>query len=61
LQSFAERAPVVPEFANPSIRELFVHGYRLIFRIDGKTIQILGVIHGARDMKSMWRSSEREP
>lgn len=33
LRTLAERGHVVPEFLDPSIRELFVHSYRLIYQV----------------------------
>ena len=43
-----ERGRVVPEYENPTIREVVVGNYRLVYRIRGDFIDIVGVIHGAR-------------
>jgi toxin ParE1/3/4 len=59
LKRFPDRGAVVPEFGDPTIRELSVHGYRIIYRRT-EALTILGVIHGARDLKSAW-TSERRP
>ena len=48
LAEFAERGQIVPEFADPSIRELLVKSYRLVYRISEKRVVILTLIHGAR-------------
>jgi plasmid stabilization system protein ParE len=41
----------VPEFSDPSIRELIVGTYRLIYRIDDDMIFIIPIIHGSRDLR----------
>ena len=53
LAEFAERGQVVPEFGDPSIRELLVKSYRLVYRISEKRVVILTLIHGAR---RVWRA-----
>jgi len=44
LSEFAERGQIVPEFRDPSIRELLVRPYRL----GSSQVTIIAVIHGAR-------------
>ena len=53
LAEFAERGQIVPEFADPSIRELLVKSYRLVYRVSEKRVVILTLIHGAR---RIWRA-----
>jgi len=48
LAEFAERGQIVPEFADPSIRELLVQSYRLVYRVSEKSELILALIHGAQ-------------
>jgi toxin ParE1/3/4 len=50
LEQFPERCPMIPENALLGSRyRHLVHGaYRTLFRIDGSTVYILRVIHGAR-------------
>ena len=57
LARLAERGRVVPEFKDPSVRELFVRNFRLIYRVSEDTVHIIGFIHGARDLQ---RLRERE-
>jgi toxin ParE1/3/4 len=38
LEYLAERGRVVPEFSNPTIRELFVRRYRLIYQVTEQTV-----------------------
>ena len=39
----------VPEDGREHIRELIVHGYRIIYRVRTEHVQTLSVIHGRRD------------
>jgi len=57
LAHLAERGRVVPEFSDPSIRELLVRSYRLIYRVAEEAVYVIGFIHGARDLEALW---ERE-
>jgi toxin ParE1/3/4 len=41
---------MVPETNDENIRELLFQRYRLIYRIKGDDIEMLSVIHGARDL-----------
>jgi plasmid stabilization system protein ParE len=59
LGYLAERGRTVPEFNDPSIRELFVRSYRLIYQVTGQTVYIVGFIHGARDLVALWESERR--
>ena len=53
LSEFAERGQVVPEFEDPTIRELLVKPYRLVYQLAGETVRVLTLIHGAR---RRWRT-----
>jgi toxin ParE1/3/4 len=59
LAYLAERGRTVPEFNDPSIRELFVRSYRLIYQVTGQTVYIVGFIHGARDLAALWDRERR--
>ena len=41
---------VVPEANEENIRELLYHNYRIIYRVASDRIELLSVIHGARDL-----------
>jgi toxin ParE1/3/4 len=41
LASLPERGRIVPEFNDPSIRELFVRSYHLIYQVTVQTVYIL--------------------
>ncbi len=49
LAAFAERGRVVPELADPTIREVFVHRYRLLYRVERERVVVVAFLHGARD------------
>jgi len=59
LSDFAERGRVVPEFNDENIREIFIHSYRLIYRIGEYQVFILAFIHGRREFQSAWDERER--
>jgi toxin ParE1/3/4 len=43
---------IVPEFGRDDVRELFVHSFRIIYRIAGSETRILTVVHGSRLLPS---------
>ena len=48
LRTLSERGRVVPEYRDPSIRELLVRSYRLVYQLDEHSAQVLRIIHAAR-------------
>jgi toxin ParE1/3/4 len=50
LDRFPERCPLIPEneLLGTRYRHLLLGNYRLIYRIAGKTVFVMRVIHGAR-------------
>jgi len=54
LASLSERGRIVPEIDDPSIREVFVHRYRLLYEVTPTDVTILAILHGARDF-ARWR------
>ncbi|MFV1981766.1 MAG: type II toxin-antitoxin system RelE/ParE family toxin [Rhodothermia bacterium] len=44
---------VVPEMGDEEIRELFVYSYRLVYRVQGREITVLAVIHGKRLLENI--------
>ena len=49
----------MPELKEPSVRELLVGNYRLIYEIRQEAIYVLGVIHGARQLGRLWSRETR--
>ena len=60
LKDFSERGRIVPELSNPNIRELIVKDYRLVYGIEETRVVILGLIHGRRDLKTLWEKEQRK-
>jgi len=54
LDSLSGRGRIVPEFDQPSVRELFVQRYRLLYEVTPDEVHILAFLHGARDL-TRWR------
>jgi plasmid stabilization system protein ParE len=52
LVNFPESGRIVPEINNPSIREVILGKYRLVYRIRSGDVQILTVHHGARELNA---------
>lgn len=50
LDAFSERGRVVPEWNQPSVRELFVQRYRLLYGVTLDEVHVLAFIHGAREL-----------
>jgi len=56
LESFPRRGRLVPELTLLGIhsyRELVVHPYRIIYRIDGKKVLVLAALDGRRDFSEV--------
>jgi plasmid stabilization system protein ParE len=51
LSTLSERGRIVPELADPRVRELLFHKYRLFYEVHGNEVTILGVLHGAREFR----------
>jgi toxin ParE1/3/4 len=39
---------MVPEFADPELRERILQGYRIVYRISPHAIEIVAICHGSR-------------
>ena len=50
LTTFSERGRMVPEYEDPAIREIMVRRYRLIYRVGSDRVEVLRIIHGARQL-----------
>ncbi len=51
LGTLSERGRIVPELADPHVRELLLHKYRLFYEIHENEVVVLGVLHGAREFR----------
>lgn len=49
LDVFPYRGRIVPEINDNDVREIFIHRYRLIYRVEEDRIIILTFVHGAMD------------
>ena len=55
LDTLSERGHIVPELDIPTVREIFVYKYRLVYEVAPSEITVLGFLHGARDFNRWWR------
>ena len=47
--AYPESGRVVPELAQPAVRELIEPPYRLIYRVDPERITVLSILHGRQE------------
>jgi hypothetical protein len=59
LESFPERGRIVPEFADGQFREVILQNYRLLYHLADDAIFVMGFVHGARDLGTLWRRESR--
>jgi toxin ParE1/3/4 len=50
LATFSERGRVVPEYEDPTVRQVIIRRYRLIYRVRSDRVEVLRIIHGARQL-----------
>lgn len=50
LQEFPRSGRIVPEYADPDIREVIVGSYRIVYRLRGGAVEIATVFHSARPL-----------
>jgi toxin ParE1/3/4 len=50
LDVFSERGRIVSELNQPSVRQLLVQRYRLLYEVTPSEVQILAFVHGRRDL-----------
>ena len=50
LGDFPRMGRVVPELGDEDFRELLVHNYRVIYRIEGERVTIAAVAHGKQSL-----------
>ena len=49
LKNNPKRGRIIPEIGDEAAREIFYGSYRIMYNIADKGIEIVAVIHGARD------------
>jgi plasmid stabilization system protein ParE len=57
LETLAERGRIVPELADPAIRELLVLKFRLLYRVSEDQVTIVAFLRGVRDFAT-WRKDQ---
>jgi plasmid stabilization system protein ParE len=57
LQDMPRCGRIVPELGDPQFREVVFRNYRIVYRIVGanEDVEVLAVIHGARDLERAFR------
>jgi toxin ParE1/3/4 len=52
IAAFPNSGRMVPEYERNEIREVIEGRYRIIYLVEPSQVQVLAVIHGARDLRS---------
>lgn len=52
LSAFSELGRIVPERGVPSLREVIIRPYRVVYRLRDDAVQIVTVFHAARTLPS---------
>ena len=60
LPTFAERGRIVPESNDPTIREVFVFRYRLMYEVHDDRVIIVAFLHEARDFMALRRNLTKQ-
>jgi plasmid stabilization system protein ParE len=50
LRRFPSRGRIVPEYEDPTVRELIIGNYRVVYRVQRRRIGIVGIVHASRDL-----------
>jgi toxin ParE1/3/4 len=58
LKLFPHLGSVVPEFDRPTLRELLVEPYRIVYEIREDDCYVLAVVHGSRNLTKAFRPPE---
>ena len=53
LKSFPNMGRVVPEYNDPTLRELIYQNYRIVYRLRGSVVYIVLITHGARQLPTI--------
>lgn len=48
LDTFSERGRIVPEVGDPTLRELLIDPFRLLYEVDERQVRIVGFLHQRR-------------
>jgi toxin ParE1/3/4 len=48
LTQFPLAGRIVPELADPNLREWFAYSYRIIYRVEDQVVTVATVVHGKR-------------
>lgn len=57
LATFSGLGRVVPELNDATVREVFVHQYRLLYHVENERVVVVAFLHGARDF-AKWQQDE---
>ena len=55
LEDLPHQGRIVPEYQMPSLRELVVRGFRVVYILDdaGESVRVYAIQHGSRDLRAL--------
>jgi plasmid stabilization system protein ParE len=54
LAELSERGRIVPELEDPSVRELLLSRYRVVYEVFPARVAVVRIIHASRDFLAAW-------
>jgi plasmid stabilization system protein ParE len=60
LATLAERGRIVRELNDPTIRELLVFKYRLLYQVEDHRVLIVAFLRSAHDFATWWETQQHE-
>lgn len=61
LAELWDRGRIVPELADPRVRELLLSRYRVVYEVFDDRIAVTRVIHASRDFLTAWGRRSQSP
>ena len=55
LDNLSERGHILPELEIPTVREVFIDKFRLLYEVTPSQVTVIGFLHVARDFNQWWR------
>lgn len=59
LKNFPRSGRIVPEFNDPTIRELIIQNYRIVYQIENQRVGIVAIVHGSRILPGIFKKRRK--
>jgi plasmid stabilization system protein ParE len=54
LSALSQRGRIIPDFGDPTLREIFVNKYRIMYEVKASEIVIIAIVHMSRDLQNVF-------